>query len=128
MMDQGTRHTLTVTSRENAGITFVKMQGSLSGTTAEQGTQEMKKIVDAGAKKVILNLADVDYISSGGIRVLILACKQLNNVQGQMKIAAAKGMVKEALQASGFDLLNRVYGESIQLCNTEEEAAAAFTG
>jgi hypothetical protein len=35
-------------------------------------------------------------------------------------------MVKEALQASGFDLLNRVYGESIQLCDTEEEAAAAF--
>lgn len=126
-MDQGTRHTLTVTSRQNAGITFVTMQGSLSATTAEQGIQEMKKIVDAGAKKVILNLADIDYISSGGIRVLILACKQLNNVQGQMKIAAAKGMVKEALQASGFDLLNRVYGESIQLCNTEEEAAAAFT-
>jgi anti-anti-sigma factor len=126
-MDQATRHTLTVTSRENAGITFVKMQGSLSATTAEQGNQEMKKIVDGGAKKIVLNLADVDYISSGGIRVLILAGKQLNNVQGQMKIAAAKGMVKEALQASGFDLLSRVYGESIQLCNTEEEAAAAFT-
>ena len=43
-----------------------------------------------------------------------------------MKIAAAKGMVKEALDASGFNLLNRVYGESIQLCNTEEEAVATF--
>ena len=125
-MDQETRHTLAVTSRENAGITFVKMQGSLSATTAEQGNQEMKKIVDAGAKKVVINLADVDYISSGGIRVLILACKQLNNVQGEMKIAAAKGMVKEALEASGFNLLNRVYGSNIQLCNTEKEAVAAF--
>lgn len=126
-MDQGTRHTLTVTSRENAGVTLVKMQGSLSATTAEQGNQEMKKIVDSGAKKVVINLADVDYISSGGIRVLILACKQLNSVQGEMKIAAAKGMVKEALDASGFNLLNRVYGESIQLCSTEEEAVATFT-
>ncbi len=125
-MDQGTRHTLTVTSRENAGVTLVRMQGSLSATTAEQGNQEMKKILDSGAKKVVINLADVDYISSGGIRVLILACKQLNNIQGEMKIAAAKGMVKEALDASGFNLLNRVYGESIQLCNTEEEAVATF--
>ena len=125
-MDQGTRHTLTVTSRENAGVTVVKMQGSLSATTAEQGYGEMKNIVDSGAKKVVINLADVDYISSGGIRVLILACKQLNNIQGEMKIAAAKGMVKEALDASGFNLLNRVYGESIQLCDTEEEAVAAF--
>lgn len=125
-MDQGTRHTLTITSRENAGVTFVKMQGSLSATTAEQGIQEMKKIADSGAKKVVVNLADVDYISSGGIRVLILASKQLNSVQGQMKIAAARGMVKEALEAGGFNLLSRVYGEKNQVCNTEEEAAAAF--
>lgn len=55
-MDQGTPHTLTVTSRESAGITFVKMQGSLSATTAEQGLQEMEKIVDSGAKKVVINL------------------------------------------------------------------------
>jgi anti-anti-sigma factor len=125
-MDQETRHTLAVTSRENAGVTFVKMQGSLSATTAEQGLQEMKKVVDSGARKVVVNLADVDYISSGGIRVLILACKQLNNVQGEMKIAAANGMVKEALEAGGFNLLSRVYGENNQLYNTEEEAAAAF--
>ena len=125
-MDQGTRHTLTVTSRENAGITFVTMQGSLSATTAEQGNKDLKKIVDAGAKKVVINLADVDYISSGGIRVLILMCKQLNVVQGEMKISSAKGMVKEALEASGFHLLNRVYGSNIQLCSTDDEAAKAF--
>ncbi|HMS82677.1 MAG TPA: STAS domain-containing protein [Nitrospira sp.] len=127
MMDQGTRHTLTVTSHDNAGITFVKMQGSLSATTAEHGNKEMKKVLDHGAKKVVLNLADVDYISSGGIRVLILASKELSAVKGQMKIAAAKGMVKEALEASGFHLLNRVYGSTIELCSTEEQAAAAFT-
>ena len=109
-MSQETRHTLTVTSRENAGVTFVKMHGSLSATTAEQGLQEMKKIVDSGAKKVVINLADVDYISSGGIRVLILAVKQINNVQGEMKIAGAKGMVKEALETGGFNLVSRVYG------------------
>jgi anti-anti-sigma factor len=127
MMDQGTRHTLTVTSREDAGITFIKIDGSLSATTAEQGNKEIKKILDAGARKVVLNLSDVDYISSGGIRVLILTSKELSAVKGQMKIAAAKGMVKEALEASGFHLLNRVYGSTIELCATEEQAAAAFT-
>lgn len=125
-MDQETQHTLMVTSYENAGVTFVMMKGSLAATTAEQGNKEMKRIVDAGAKKVVLNLADVSYISSGGIRVIMMAYKLLNNVQGQIKIAAAKGMVKEALQASGFDLLSRVYGGNIQLCNTDEEAVAAF--
>jgi anti-anti-sigma factor len=126
-MDQETQHTLTVTTRENAGVTYVKMQGSLSATTAEQGNKDIKKIVDAGARKVVINLADVSYISSGGIRVLIIAAKLLSSVQGQMKLAAAKGMVKKALETSGFDLVNRVYGNPLQLCNTEEEAVAAFT-
>lgn len=125
-MEQGTRHTLIVTSRENEGVTIIKLHGSLSATTAEKGSQEIKKILDRGAKNVVVNLADIDYISSGGIRVLILTCKQLNTAQGGMKIAAAKGMVKEALEASGFHLLTRVYGDTIQLCNTEEEAVAAF--
>lgn len=125
-MDQGTQHTLAVTSYENAGVTFVKMKGSLAATTAEHGNKEMKKILDAGAKKVVINLAEVDYISSGGIRVIILASKLLNAVQGEMRLSSAKGMVKEALQASGFDLLNRVYGGNIQLCNTDEEAVGSF--
>jgi anti-anti-sigma factor len=125
-MDQGTQHTLMVTSHENAGVTFVKMKGSLAATTAEQGNKEMKKILDAGAKKIVLNLADVDYISSGGIRVIMMTYKLLNGVQGEIKLSAAKGMVKEALQASGFDLLSRVYGGNIQLCSTDEEAVASF--
>jgi len=47
-------------------------------------------------------------------------------VQGQMKLSSAKGMVKEALQASGFDLLSRMYGGNLQLYSTDEEALAAF--
>ena len=125
-MDQGTRHTLAVTSRDDAGITFVKMQGSLSSTTAEQGLEEMKKILEQGKKKIIINLADLDYISSGGIRVLLVTSKSLNGVQGEMKISGAKGMVKEALETSGFGLLKRAYGSTIELFNTDEEARTGF--
>ncbi len=125
-MDRETRHTLAVTSRQNAGVTVVKMKGSLSATTGEQGSEEMKKIVEGGAKKIVVNLADIDYISSGGIRVLLMASKWLSDKQGEMKISGAKGMVNDALQASGFGLLKRVYGSAIQLCQTDEEAIAAF--
>ena len=126
-MDQGTRHTLAVTSRDDAGITFVKMQGSLSSTTAEQGFEEMKKILDQGKKKIVINLADLDYISSGGIRVLLVTSKSLNGVQGELKISGAKGMVKEALETSGFGLLKRAYGSTIELFNTDEEARTGFS-
>lgn len=120
-MDQGAQHTLTVSSYDVAGITFVKMQGSLASTTASRGNEELKKILDKGAKKVVINLGDLDYMSSAGLRVFLLASKLLSNVQGDMKISAAKGVVKEALETSGFNAL-------IKLCNTDEEAMTAFNG
>ncbi len=102
------------------------MQGSLASTTAEHGNEEMKKILDKGTKKIVINLADLDYISSGGIRVLLLTSRLIHNVQGEMKISGAKGMVKEALETTGFGLLTRTYGSTIELCNTDEEAMASF--
>jgi len=127
-MNPETQHTLTVTSHQNAGVTVVKMQGSLAAATAEHGSEEMKKIVDGGANKIVINLANVDYISSGGIRLLLMASKWLSPGKGEIKVSGAKGMVKDALEASGFGLLNRVYGSTIQLYNTDEEAIAAFKG
>ena len=120
-MNQETRHTLKVTSHEIAGITFVKMEGSLASTNAGQGTEEMKKILDTGTKKIVLNLRDLDYMSSAGMRVLLVTSKLLKNDLGEMKISEAKGVVSEALATSGFNSM-------FQLCSTDEEALAAFQG
>ncbi len=120
-MSSETRHTLTVTSRKLSDITLVKMHGSLASTTAGQGNEEMKKILDAGTKKIVLNLGDLDYMSSAGMRVLLLTSKLLSNDRGEMKICEAKGVVGEALTTSGFNSM-------IQLYNTEEEAIAALKG
>ena len=120
-MSEATPHTLKVTSHEITGITFVKMQGSLASTTAAQGNEEMKKILETGTKKVVVNLRDVAYMSSAGLRVLLLTSKLLKNDLGEMKICEAQGMVIEALETSGFDSM-------FQLCSTDAEALAAFTG
>ena len=118
-MDQGTRHTLTVTSRENAGITVVKMQGSLAATTAEHGNQEMKKIVDAGARKVVVNLADVDYISSTGLRVLLIAARAVEQAGGHMVLC---GMPKEIQRL--FDIAG--FSELFTILPTQDEAIRAL--
>ena len=121
-MDQGTQHTLTVTSYEKAGITFVKMKGSLASTTATQGEEELKKILDGGATKVVVNLAELDYIASAGLRVLLLASKALGKAHGWLMISESKGMVREAIETG----MGYGFAPLIRLFNTDEEAMAAF--
>jgi anti-anti-sigma factor len=121
-MDQRTQHTLTVTSYEKDGINFVKMKGSLASTTAAQAEEELKKIVDGGATKVVVNLAELDYIASAGLRVFMLASKALAKVNGGLMISESKGVVREVIETG----IGYGFAPLIRLFNTDQEAVAAF--
>jgi len=61
-----------------------------------------------GLKELILEIAQVDYISSAGLRVLISAQKKMNK-QGKMEVRSANQDVIEIFEATGFDeILNIV--------------------
>ncbi len=121
-MERGTQHTLTTTTSEKDGITFVKMKGSLASTTAAQAEAELKKIVDGGASKVVVNLAELDYISSAGLRVFLLASKSLAKVNGGLMISESKGVVREVIETG----IGYGFAPLIRLFNTDQEAVAAF--
>ena len=121
-MDQSTRHTLTVTSQKKDGIMFVRMKGSLASTTAAQAEEELKKIVDGGATKVVVNLAELDYIASAGLRVFLLTSKALAKVNGGLMISESKGVVREVIETG----IGYGFAPLIRLFNTDDEATAAF--
>ena len=60
-----------------------------------------------GGDHVVLDLAGVEYISSAGLRVLMLAAKQAKAQQGFLALAAARPLVGEILEISKFTLVLR---------------------
>ncbi|MGQ0666180.1 MAG: STAS domain-containing protein [Nitrospiraceae bacterium] len=121
-MERGTQHTLTVTTNEKDGIAFVKMKGSLASTTAAQAEEELKKIVDRGATKVVVNLAELDYIASAGLRVFLLVSQALAKVNGSLMISESKGVVWDVIETG----IGYGFAPLIRLFNTDQEAVAAF--
>lgn len=69
----------------------------------------------------MLDFANVGYISSVGLRVLLLAAKQVKAQQGRIAIAALTPIVTEVFQVSHFDLVLKVYTEVA-------DAVAALSG
>ena len=59
-------------------------------------------MINDGARKVIVDLAALDYISSIGFRVFLIAAKQLNRDGGVLRICGISGNVKEVFDISGF--------------------------
>jgi anti-anti-sigma factor len=96
------------------------MEGRLDSHTAGYGNDEMVRIIKGDHKDVLINLAQLEFITSAGLRVLLLAAKLLQTSGGKLKLCAANQFVKDVLETSGFTSL-------IALHATEADAVGAFS-
>ncbi|MBR1478637.1 MAG: STAS domain-containing protein [Lachnospiraceae bacterium] len=78
----------------------VSLEGRLDTTTAPQLEGELKSALD-GKTELIMDIAELEYISSAGLRVLLSAQKTMNK-QGSMVVKNASDEVKEIFEVTGF--------------------------
>ena len=78
----------------------IAIKGRLDTTTAPQLEAELKSSLD-GIGELRIDLADLEYISSAGLRVLLSAQKVMN-VQGTMVITNVIPEVMEVFEITGF--------------------------
>ena len=76
------------------------LSGRLDTTTAPRLEQEIKGSLN-GVTELIMDFAELDYISSAGLRVLLSAQKTMNK-QGGMKVIHVNETVTEIFEVTGF--------------------------
>lgn len=87
--------------KETAGSTLsLKIQGRLDTITAPQLEAELKTSI-GDVKELILDLEELEYISSAGLRVFLSAQKIMNK-QGGMIVRHANETVTEIFEVTGF--------------------------
>jgi|TARA_B100000315_G_C14285216_1_gene454893 anti-sigma B factor antagonist len=108
-----------IKTRRIGEVLVVEITGRMDTQSSGPASEEMARIVEAGNGKILLNLQDLEFISSAGLRVLLRTTKLLPDTEGKMIICQVKGVVKEVLEISGFDTFIDVY-------DTEAAALEAF--
>ena len=78
----------------------VEIIGRLDAATAPQLEKDLNSSID-GVKVLTLDLKELEYIASAGLRVLLVAQKRMNK-QGSMIIKNVSDDVKEVLDMTGF--------------------------
>ena len=63
-----------------------------------------------GNPKIALDFAELQYISSAGLRVLLLLAKKAKAAGGSVVLTGVDGMVKEVIEESGIDAFFTIYG------------------
>ena len=68
--------------------------------------EELDKLLDEGVKDLVFDMANLTYISSAGLRVLLLGQKTMSK-QGKMVVKNANESIMEIFDVTGFsDILN----------------------
>ena len=89
---------MTINKETDGSKLLVKVEGRLDTTTAPELDKELKAL--DGVTELVLDFADLQYISSAGLRVLLLMHKACT---GGVSLYGETETVREILEQTGFD-------------------------
>lgn len=91
-------------SQTNPPLVVVPAQ-RLDSSTSPAFERELMAQIEQGATTVLLDFASVNYISSAGLRVILLAGKRLKASGGSLGLCGLNDDCREVFRISGFDAL-----------------------
>ena len=98
---------MTITTTRNGSALTLQLEGRLDTTTSPQLEAELSASLD-GVKQLTLDLQQLAYLSSAGLRVILGAQKRMNK-QGQMVVRHVNETIMEVFEVTGFvDILTIV--------------------
>lgn len=101
-----------IATRDFNRCAVVEPSGRIDSATAPQLAVVLNEYIDGGQYNLVLAMADVDFISSAGLRVLIdtqKKCQRLN--RGELVLAEVPEHIYEAFDLAGFLPLFQFYDE-----------------
>ena len=84
-------------------VAIVKLAGRLDSSTAQPAEERFAKVLAEGAPNLAIDLSELDYISSAGLRVLLVMAKKMQQADGKMVLFGLGANVREVFSISGFD-------------------------
>ena len=90
-------------NKQDSSLT-VTISGNIDTVTAPELDSKLQENI-SDVKDLVLDFAAVDYISSAGLRVILMANQQMEDVDGNMTVKNVNDDVRDVFEMTGFDSL-----------------------
>lgn len=91
-----------ISSDQDGEVLIVGLKGRLDAATSKTLEAFLSEKIESGENRLVLDLADLDYISSVGLRVFLTSAKRLKVAQGRIAVCSLQVMVREVFEIAGF--------------------------
>ena len=88
---------------------ILAVKGRLDTTNYGELEKKLTGLFDNNNKNVLLNFQELDYVSSAGLRVLLLFLKRAKAKNGNLAICDLKKNIEDIFKISGFNTLFEIY-------------------
>lgn len=109
---------LSIKSERRGNVSVVTVSGRVDSVTAASLDMELGKMAHTN-NKLVLDLNEVEYLSSAGVRAILGAMQIAQKTGGEVRLARLPNLVAEVLQTVGVM-------ERLQAYSSVEEAVAGF--
>lgn len=102
-----------VTTKRLERADLVKVSGRVDHQTAPELEKVLRGLVDEGRHNIIVDLTDVPYISSAGLKALQATAKAARSgiIGGDLRLVGLKPNIKEIFDTIGFTQLFKIYDD-----------------
>lgn len=100
-------------------VRIVSLEGRIDAATTPQLANRIRETIAGGGRKLLLDFSAVSFLSSSGLRTLLILARELKAQNGEIHLCALSPQVAQVFDLTGFDRLFPIH-------QTREEALAAL--
>lgn len=100
---------LNVQSETRKNVEYIRVIGRVDGFTAQQLESALDAAIKAKRYKIVVDFSETEFLASAGMRALLHARQQVQDHNGDVRLANMSDFIAQALKLVGLDKLFKIY-------------------
>lgn len=94
---------------KQGAVTVIELRGRLDSNTSKALEEKLLAAIGSEQPAMVIDCGQLDYVSSAGLRVLLLAAKKIKAARGKLALCGLKSHVQEVFDVSGFSSIFSIH-------------------
>ncbi|MBP2298707.1 STAS domain-containing protein [Azospirillum picis] len=103
---------MNITEQSINGVTVLRADGRIDSGNATEFENALVEALGSGSTRLVVDMEKLTYISSAGLRSLLIAAKKARPGGGRIALSAMAPHIREVFDLSGFSSLFEIHGDA----------------